>query len=205
MEILSHEETRIIGSLIEKENTTPEYYPMTINALTNACNQKSSRNPVVNYDEMFVEETTEKLREKGFATKVTGAEYRVPKFRQLFSEYYKLSLPETAALCVLFLRGPQTVGEIRGRTSRIYNFADLTEVDLTLEKLIKREDGPFVIKLPRDSGRERRFTHLFCGEPKLELTIVDQEEDKLELRITALENELKELKEEFLKFKKAFD
>ena len=153
MEILSPEEVRIIGSLIEKEHNTPEYYPMTINALTNACNQKSSRNPVVSYDIALVESIVQLLREKKLAAKVTGPDQRVPKYKQIFTDFYNLTKPQIAVLSVLFLRGAQTIGEIKGRCYRTYEFKDLAETEETLEQLMAREDGPFVIKLPRQSGR----------------------------------------------------
>lgn len=210
MEILSQEEIRIIGSLIEKEYATPEYYPMTINALTNACNQKSSRNPVVNYDELLVEVTVQKLRDKKLVSKITGADQRVPKYQQIFARNYDLTLPQTAVLCVLFLRGAQTIGEIKSRSYRIYEFKDLAETEQTLDELINRE-YPFVIKLPKDSGRENRYTHLFCGAPEIQ---IQQKEKEIspEERITALEENVKLLQDmyenlsnKFEEFKKSFE
>lgn len=210
MEILSPEEVRVIGSLIEKEHNTPEYYPLTINSLTNACNQKSSRNPVVNYDELFVELTVGKLRDKKLISKVTGPDQRVPKYKHVFTEFYNLTKPQVAVLCILFLRGAQTIGEIRSRSYRIYEFKDLSETEQTLEELINKEESPFVIKLPKDSGRENRYTHLFCGEP--EKPVEQSNAPAIEDRVAALEEEaaaLKEmyttLKDEFEKFKKAFE
>lgn len=210
MELLSHEEARIIGALIEKEHATPEYYPMTINSLTNACNQKSSRNPVVSYEDTIVEFTVQNLREKQLITKVTGPDQRVPKYGQIFTNYYDLTLPQAAVMCVLFLRGAQTIGEIRSRSHRIYDFKNLSETEQTLDELINRENTPFVIKLPKDSGRENRFTHLFYGEPEIE--VISAKTPKSEDRITLLEEQVKflegtleSLKEEFDKFKKVFD
>ncbi len=209
MEILSFEEVRIIGSLIEKEFTTPEYYPLTINALTNACNQKSSRNPVVSYAEELVENTILKLRGKSLVSKVTGPEIRVPKYRQGFSQKLNLTMPQTAVVCILFLRGAQTIGEIKSRSHRIYEFKDLAETEETLEQLINIQDGPFVIKLPKDSGRENRYTHLFCGEPEM---IEQIKEPGIDERVASLEKEVNDLKEmlnnlqaEYQNFKKSFE
>ncbi|MFA7421235.1 MAG: YceH family protein [Melioribacteraceae bacterium] len=209
MEILSYEEARIIGSLIEKEYTTPEYYPLTINSLTNACNQKSSRNPVVSYDEVLVEITIQKLRDKSLVAKVTGPDLRVPKYRQQFSQYLNLTKQQVAVLCVLLLRGSQTIGEIKSRCYRIYEFRDLAETEEILDGLINMEGGPYVIKLPKESGRENRYTHLFCGEPQ----IIEQiKEPDINERVALLEKEVDTLKEfcinlkaEFENFKKSFE
>ena len=122
MKLLTEEEVRVLGSIIEKQYTTPAYYPMTVNSITNACNQKSSRNPVVSYDESLVEDTISELREKHLSGIATSSDYRVPKYIQAFGRHYNLTIQEIAVLCVLFLRGAQTVGEIRSRSSRIYNF-----------------------------------------------------------------------------------
>lgn len=209
MELLSFEEVRIIGSLIEKEYATPEYYPLTINSLTNACNQKSSRNPVVAFDEILIEITIQKLRDKVLVAKVTGPDIRVPKYRQIFSEKYNLTKAQTAVMCVLFLRGAQTIGEIKSRSYRIYEFRDLAETEETLDGLISIEGGPFIIKLPKDSGRENRYTHLFCGEPQAAEQV---KEPGIEERVASLEKEVSELKEalsniqaEFENFRKSFD
>lgn len=210
MELLSQEEVRIIGSLIEKEYSTPEYYPLTINSLTNACNQKSSRNPVVSYDEIFVELTVQKLRDKKLITKVTGPDQRVPKYKQVFSEFYNLTKQQTAVMCVLFLRGAQTIGEINSRSYRIYEFENLAETEQTLDELINFESGPFVIKLPKDSGRENRYTHLFCGEPERQSETA--KEPSAEERIASLEEKVNSLEEKYIslnveleKFKKSFE
>lgn len=209
MEILSQEEVRIIGSLIEKEYTTPEYYPLTINSLTNACNQKSSRNPVVSYDEVLVEITIQKLRDKSLVAKVTGPDLRVPKYRQQFSQYFNLTKQQIAVLCVLLLRGAQTIGEIKGRCYRIYEFKDLAETEEILDGLINMEGGAYVIKLPKESGRENRYMHLFCGEPKI---VEPVKEPDINERVALLEKEIDSLKEfynnlkaEFEDFKKSFE
>jgi uncharacterized protein len=208
MELLSPEEVRIIGSLIEKEYATPEYYPLTINSLTNACNQKSSRNPVVTYDEDLVESIIYKLRDKNLIAKVTGPDIRVPKYRQIFSQKYNLTNAETAVMCVLFLRGAQTIGEIKSRSYRIYEFKDLSETEVTLDGLINLKESPFVIKLPKESGKENRYTHLFCGEPKQtekveeqsvddHITSLEKEVNDLKVIISNLQTELKNFKESF--------
>lgn len=210
MEILSPEEVRIIGSLIEKEYATPEYYPLTINSLTNACNQKSSRNPVVSYDEMLVELTIQKLRDKKLISKVTGPDQRVPKYQQVFSQFYNLSKQQSAVMCVLFLRGAQTIGEIRSRSYRIYDFENLAETEQTLDELINITNGPFVIKLPKESGRENRYTHLFCGEPErltenVKEPGLDERIVVLEEKVNSLQDMYNNLKDEFDNFKKSFE
>lgn len=210
MQTLTPEEVRIIGSLIEKEHNTPEYYPLTVNSLTNACNQKSSRNPVVNYEELFVELNLQKLRDKKLVSKVTGPEQRVPKYKQVFTEFYNLTPPQTAVICILFLRGAQTIGEIKSRSQRIYEFRDLNETENILDELIYIEDGPFAVKLPKDTGRENRYTHMFCGEPELpsEPAKKYNPEDKiieLEERLNMLEGNYNSLMEQFDKFRKSFE
>ena len=210
---LTFEEVRLIGSLIEKELTTPEYYPLTINSLMNACNQKSNREPVVSFDEKIIEETLEKLRGKGLARRVTGNDIRVAKYRQTFTEALNLSPDETAVICTLLLRGAQTPGEIKNRSGRMFDFESLTQIDEVLQKLIKKEN-PMVIKLPRQSGlKESRFTHLFSGPPIIketeEVEILDQigidsRIEKLEKEVEYLHSELNNLKLEFEKFKDQF-
>ncbi|HEY1493824.1 MAG TPA: YceH family protein, partial [Candidatus Solibacter sp.] len=141
-------ELRVLGALMEKEATTPDYYPMSLNALVNACNQKSNREPVVNFDEETVETALHELRAKGLSSRISG-ESRVPKHEQRFVEKFNLGRREAAVMCVLMLRGPQTVGELRGRTERIFTFDDLEGVESTLHRLA--EIG-FVKKLPRQTG-----------------------------------------------------
>lgn len=210
--LLTFEETRIIGSLIEKELTTPEYYPLTVNSLKNACNQKSNRNPVVNFDESLIEKTVEDLQVKTLAAFVGSRESRVAKYKHNFSSYYKLSLPETAVMCVLMLRGAQTPGEIRGRTGRMYEFQSLTEAEEVLNNLMLRE-MPLVMKLPKLPGtKEARYVHLLSGEPDVERYAESSEtnipdNDKLNLfetEITNLRNELLSLRKEFEEFKSQF-
>ena len=155
-------EARVLGALMEKEIATPEYYPMSLNALMNACNQKSNREPVVQYDEGTVENALEALREKGLATRITGRDVRVPKHGQRFTEKYNLGRREAALICVLMLRGPQTPGELRGRAERLHSFDDLEAVEATLTRL---EEMQFVKRLPRQPGsREARWAHLLAGD-----------------------------------------
>ena len=132
-------EVRVLGSLMEKEVTTPDYYPLSLNALVNACNQKSNRDPVVSYDDDTVEDALLTLREKGLAQRITGRDSRVPKHAQSFTERFNLGRREAAVMCVLMARGPQTVGELRGRTERRYNFDDLEAVESTLHRLAEME------------------------------------------------------------------
>lgn len=211
---LTFEETRVIGSLIEKELTTPEYYPLTLNSLKNACNQKSNRNPVVTFDDNLVDATIEQLRGKSFVSRVTGSDMRVPKFRQVFTEALNLSPAEVAVICVLMLRGPQTPGEIKGRTGRMFSFENLGQVDEVLHRLMEKEN-PLVVKLPRQAGmKEARYTHLLSGEPDVELlstsnddeaSLNDDRIDKLESEIESLKNDLESLRNEFEEFRNQFN
>jgi len=166
---LSLHETRVIGCLIEKEITTPEQYPLSLNALTNACNQKSNRDPVLNLDEVAVQQLIDGLVKKRLVSEQSGYGSRVPKFQHLFCNTnfgtLKFSPQELAIVCELFLRGPQTPGELRSRASRMCRFGDVSEVEAALEQLAARADGPFVQRLAREPGkRESRYAHLFSGE-----------------------------------------
>jgi hypothetical protein len=208
--ILSAIEIRIIGSLIEKELTTPEYYPLTLNALKNACNQKNNRNPVVSFDENLIEPVLNKLIDKSLARRVTGSDIRVPKYKQGFTEELNLQPDETAVICELMLRGPQTPGELKGRASRMFNFDSLSQVDEVLQRLLNREQH-MVIKLPRQSGmKESRYAHLLSGEPEInnpeirENEIAAAEDDritKLEEQVLTLRNDFEELKNQFENFR----
>ena len=167
---LSLHETRVIGCLIEKEITTPEQYPLSLNALTNACNQKSNRDPVLDLDEVTVQQLVDQLAKKRLVSEQSGYGSRVPKFQHLFCNTnfgtLKFSPQEIAVMCELFLRGAQTPGELRSRASRLCRFGDVTEVEAVLNGLAAREDGPFVRRLAREPGRrESRYVHLFSGEP----------------------------------------
>lgn len=209
--LLTEKEVRVISSLIEKKYTTPEYYPLSLNSLTNACNQKSNRNPVVNYSEIEVEGTIDLLRAKRFVRKVedTG---RVHKYKESFTEELNLTLMEIAVLNVLMLRGAQTTGEIRTRSNRIFDFENLNSVEETLQNLIDRETGALVKKLDRQVGmKERRYAHLLSGdvvtEDKQE-AIQEPEHNKLnqlETMVMNLQNDIDELKSQFAEFKKQFD
>lgn len=218
--ILTPIEARVLGSLIEKEATTPEYYPLTLNALTLACNQKSNREPVMELDEKIVVRAIESLRTKRLVTRVSVAGARVPKYRHDVPSVFEFSPPELSLLGVLLLRGPQTPGELRTRSTRLYEFKDLMEVESTLQRLIEREDGPFVVLLPREAGRrEQRFAHLFCGEvkitestiaPPLEKAVLEVHAENeriatLEQQVYLLRNELDHLKQQFEGFKKQFE
>ncbi len=210
--LLSDKEVRVLGSLIEKELSTPDYYPLSVNALTNACNQKSSRDPVASYSEQTVEEVIDDLAQKDLVHKSRVG--RVPKVEERFTHTHNLVPRESAILCVLLLRGPQTGGEIKGRTARLCNFESLDEVHETLGHL--KEYG-FVRRLPRQSGRkESRYIHLLCGEPQIaeEETLpaaghgadVEPERiEKVEQDIQTLRNDLAELKREFQEFKQQFE
>ncbi len=212
--ILDQEEARVLACLVEKELTTPEYYPMTVNAITNACNQKSNRNPVLQYDELTVQQTLDRLRAKGLAAMVTGAGIRTPKYRHYFKDKLKLSDPQVAILCELMLRGPQTPGELRGRAERMFPFVDLTEVDAVLQELSGGE-APLIRQLPRQPGqKEQRYVHLLCGEPDLSTWSfapdASDEGDRvriaaLEEKVAALAQELNALKEAFLNWKAQFE
>jgi uncharacterized protein YceH (UPF0502 family) len=176
---LTLDETRVIGCLIEKEITTPEQYPLSLNALTNACNQRSNRDPVLELDEASVQQVVDGLIKKFHVSEHGGFGSRVAKFQHRFcnTNYgtLKLSSQELGIVCELFLRGPQTPGELRSRASRLCRFGDVTEVEAVLTRLAQREDGPFVVRLPREPGkRESRYAHLFSGEVSSETNDADE-------------------------------
>ena len=204
---LSPHEARVIGCLIEKEITTPEQYPLSLNALTNACNQKSNREPVVEFDESAVQQTLDQLKKKYLVSEETGYGSRVAKFRHRFcnSEYgqLKFSPQELGIVCELLLRGLQTPGELRSRASRLCSLQDVTEVEAVLDVLARREDGPFVVRLPRQPGkRESRYAHLLGGEvdcdeapgPEDSPPREPSHQTRIEQRVDQLEAELAELK-----------
>jgi uncharacterized protein YceH (UPF0502 family) len=198
-------ETRVLGALLEKEVTTPEYYPLSVNALVNACNQKSNRDPVVSFDEGTVDSALESLRQKGLAVRISG-ESRVPKHGQRFTEKFNLGRREAAVMCVLMLRGPQTPGELRGRTERLFEFDGLEAVEHTLQHLTEME---WVRKLPRQAGsRESRFAQLLSGDVEFDVTEAAPARSAAPAhddRITALEAQLAELRREFDDFRKGFE
>lgn len=200
---LNELEARVIGCLIEKEITTPEQYPLSLNALVNACNQKSNRDPVLELDEATVRDTLDQLAKKYLVSDQSGYGSRVAKYRHRFcnSEYgnLKFSPRELAIVCELLLRGPQTPGELRGRASRLCPLHDVLEVETTLRALAEREDGPFVARLPREPGkRESRYAHLFAGDvPRDEEPAAEQDPlhahasvAELSQRLAALETEV---------------
>jgi len=207
--ILTDIETRVLGSLIEKQVTTPEYYPLTLNALTLACNQKNNRHPVTAYSENQVSDALETLREKNLTYVFYGSTSRVPKYKHVMPEVMHLSHPEVALMCVLMLRGAQTLGELRGNGARLHEFSGLEEVETTLDGLITR-DEPLVARLPRQPGqKEGRFAHLLSGEIDLE-TIPEPERapsrrSGLEEKVDMLAAEVEKLKEQFEQFKKQFE
>src|SRR4051812_3004950 len=164
---LTAAEVRVLGSLIEKQITTPDYYPLTLNALTNACNQLTNRDPVVAFDETTVVRALDGLRDKRLATLFAGAESRVAKYKHTLTDRLLLTPAEIAVLCVLMLRGPQTVGELRTRSERLFAFDTLPEVEETLNVLAARQSQPLVTKLPRQPGtKESRYAHLLAGPPE---------------------------------------
>jgi uncharacterized protein len=171
-------EARVIGCLIEKQITTPDQYPLSLNALTNACNQKSNRDPVMSVDEATIQRTLDALSRKHLVLERSGFGSRVPKYQHLFcnTEYgsLKFSPQELGIVCELLLRGPQTPGELRARASRMAPITDVSEVEAVLQNLLEREAGPLVARLPREAGRrESRYLHLFGGEPPPQTVLED--------------------------------
>jgi uncharacterized protein YceH (UPF0502 family) len=218
--ILTDIETRVLGSLIEKQVTTPEYYPLTLNALTLACNQKNNRHPVTAYSENQVADAVESLREKNLTYVFYGSTSRVPKYKHVMPEVMHLSQAELALMCVLMLRGAQTPGELRGSASRLHDFSGLEEVEETLNGLISHEPEPLVARLPRQPGqKEVRFAHLLSGQIDVEALAAESERtvatpsrragseqiERLEQKVDALSAEVVKLKEQFEQFKKQFE
>lgn len=203
--LLSPVEVRVLGSLMEKKYATPEYYPMSINSLTAACNQKSSREPVTDYSEQTVEACVENLNDKRLVTRVSGAGLKVIKYKEFLCERLAISQPEAAVLTVLMLRGEQTVGEIKTRCDRIYSFAEIEEADSVIEKMMNREE-PLVTQVPGTHGRSRKFIHLFNGNPEVSSngeivevsfrTPLEEEVEKLKAEVENLKSEIAEIKRE---------
>jgi uncharacterized protein YceH (UPF0502 family) len=209
-------EARVIGSLIEKEHTTPEQYPLSLNALINACNQKSNREPVMSLDEGIVQETVDGLIKKRLVSEKTGFGSRVVKYQHRFcnTDFGNLtfSKQELGIICVLLLRGPQTPGELRTRSERLCKFADVNETESALKCLMEREDGPFVMRLPREAGkRESRYAHLFCGEIEGSYSLVAESEvaarptSSDHARLEGMEKELQALHVEIEEIKRRLD
>ncbi len=201
IETLAPSEVRVLGSLIEKEATTPEYYPLSLNALVNACNQKSNRDPVVDYDDEIVLAAIERLRALKLAFIITGS--RVTKYSQRISETLNLGRRELAALCTLLLRGPQTLGEIKDRSERMFAFGDLSEVETVLDKLADWPGGALVARLPKQPGqKEIRFAQFLSGEPSIDTVSDSIESRSARLRAAVqLEFDLEQLRQEFHELK----
>ncbi len=218
--ILDDVEVRVLGSLVEKQITTPEYYPLTLNALIQACNQKNNRSPVTTLDEPPVSHALESLRGKNLVYVFYGSTSRVAKYKHMMGEIFDLSPQELAVMCVLMLRGPQTVGELRGRTERLYDFSGLGEVEETLSALVAKESQALCVKLSRQAGqKEVRYAHLLAGEVSIEYQLERESSESgpainsakpgsltgLAQEVEALRSEIKNLRQEFEDFKKQFD
>ncbi len=217
---LTEIEARVLGSLIEKDITTPDYYPLSLNALVNACNQKNNRDPVMNLDEETVRQALGTLQEKRVAGPASGADSRVTKFEHRLQEVFNFDRREIAVVCVLLLRGPQTPGELRSRTDRMYHFEALDDVVSALDRLAQREP-PLARVLPRQPGtKESRYTHLFSGEPAAtDGTDVARAPSpanpgsspaadrlaKLEEEVARLRQELSEVQQQLAAFRKQFE
>lgn len=216
--ILGETEVRVLGALVEKQITTPEYYPLTINALVAACNQKTNREPVTNYDEATVSRAVESLRNKNLVYVFLGSGSRTVKYKHRLPEMYETDEPETAVLAALMLRGAQTLGEIKERAGRFYAFADLNEVNAALENLINKE-SPLAARLERAAGqKETRFAHLLTGELPAAATAPTEREPRpannqigseriaqLEQEIETLKTRFDELQQTFEDFRKQFE
>jgi uncharacterized protein len=213
---LSENEVRVLGALIEKDITTPEYYPLSLNALVNACNQKSNRDPVMQLDENAVRDALAGLQERRLAGPAGGADSRVTKYEHRAQEVFNFTRPETAVLCVLLLRGPQTPGELRGRSERMHRFETLDDVQAALQKLMQREP-PLVKVLPRQAGtKESRWVHLLAGDvvvpeaPQAVATTSRGSDDgarlaRLEEEVAALRRDVSEVKDQLQRFRKQFE
>ncbi|MGA8154320.1 MAG: YceH family protein [Terriglobales bacterium] len=214
-------EVRVLGSLIEKDITTPDYYPLSLNALVNACNQKNNRDPVMTLGEDAVRQGLSGLQEKRLAGPAGGADSRVPKYEHRLQEVFNFDRREIAVLCVLLLRGPQTPGELRSRTDRMHHFEALDEVQATLQRLIEREE-PLVMMLPRQPGtKEARYDHLLSDHPRTAHSSTDGDSSiqpgsssnspdrgrlsQLEHEVSELRREVGELREQLAEFRKVFE
>jgi len=214
---LDEVEVRILGALLEKEITTPEYYPLSLNALMNACNQKSNRDPVMALDESAVRDALDSLTGKNLVGHASSADSRVPKYTHHLQEVFNFDRRESAVLCVMMLRGPQTPGELRGRTERMYKFEDLSVVESALHRLMEREP-PLAMKLPRQPGtKESRYAHLLSGEleewsaPEEGPLVAtaglqdDQRITRLETELETLRKEVADLRQQLGDFRKQFE
>ena len=206
-------ETRVLGALVEKQVTTPEYYPLTLNALMLACNQKNNRYPVTSYTESQVAAAVETLREKNLTYVFYGSTSRVPKYKHVMPEVMHLNSAEVALMCVLMLRGPQTPGELRGNALRLHEFSGLDEIEQTLNGLISHDPDPMVVRLPRQAGqKEVRFAHLLSGEVQVPEAVAEtprvsprESREALEQKVERLAAEVESLKQQFQEFKKQFE
>lgn len=215
-EDLTETDVRVLGCLVEKQLTTPEYYPLTLNALIAACNQKSNRDPVVSYDETTVMAALDSLRERNLVYVFHGSTSRVVKYKHMLPGVYSLEPAETAVLTVLMLRGPQTVGEVRGRTDRLYEFESLMQVQETLDALARRDER-LTVKLERQAGqKDARYAHLLSGNVDVELLAAPRERspaadalservEKLELELQNLTTQLESLVATLEEFQKQFE
>jgi uncharacterized protein len=214
---LNEIEVRVLGSLVEKQLTTPEYYPLTLNALTAACNQKSNRDPVMSLGETEIQAAIDRMRDMNLVYLFYGSGSRTVKYKHMLPSVYELDPAGTAVMTVLMLRGPQTIGEIRDRTGRLFEFRDLNEVQAALDELSKR-DEPLIVKLERQPGqKEARYAHLLSGEIDVSKLPVAAERqsgggsgsnermEKLEGEVERLSSELTEFKAMFEEFRKQFD
>jgi uncharacterized protein len=214
---LTEVEARVLGALIEKDITTPDYYPLSLNALVNACNQKNNREPVMNLDEAAVREAIDALHGQNLAGPGGGADSRVTKYEHRLQEVFNFNRGETAIVCVLLLRGPQTPGELRGRAERMHRFAALDEVQSTLQRLMQREP-PIVRVLPRQPGtKEARYAHLLSGDvqeftmprtsssPSSDGSGENEALARLEGEVQELRKEVADLKQQMERFRKAFE
>lgn len=205
-------EARVLGSLVEKQLTTPEYYPLTLNALTAACNQKSNRDPVMTLDETSVLSAIDSLRDKNLVYLFYGSNSRTVKYKHMLPGVFELEPPAVALIAIILLRGPQTIGELRGRSDRLHEFGDLNEVQETLDELSRR-DEPLVVKLERQPGqKDPRYAHLLSGEVSAgavsrsaSVSNAWSADTELEHRVRALESEIENLKTTFEEFKKQFE
>jgi hypothetical protein len=214
---LNQLEARVLGSLMEKETTTPDYYPLSLNALVNACNQKSNRDPVIEVDENAVRDALYSLGAKGLASPVSSADSRVTKYEHRMQEIFNFTRRESAIICVLLLRGPQTPGELRGRTERLFRFDDLADVQSTLQRLAQH-DPPLTKMLARQPGtKEARYVHLLTDDPEAwdtsplplaagnDASSGGEQIAMLEETVARLEREIAALRKEFTEFRKQFE
>lgn len=208
---LSPVEARIVGALMEKESTTPDYYPLSLNALINACNQKSNREPVMELDENTVRDALEALRDKRLAGPTSSADSRVTKYEHRMQEVFNFTRGESALICALLLRGAQTPGELRGRTERLHRFEELGDVQSALQRLMQRTPA-LVAMLPRQPGtKEARYTHLFSGNVETVASTVvtasteNANDSQMQEEVRALRNEVEELKRQFAEFRRQFE